>query len=557
MNFWEWLIIEVVLIAGIIACVAIKKNKKCDCSSKPIINGRDDRREIKDLAKMRETSLSEPLSEHVRPKNMRDIIGQDDGIMALRATLCGKNPQHILIYGPPGVGKTCAARLVLEEAKKSPGSPFNENSAFIEIDATCVRFDERSIADPLLGSVHDPIYQGAGALGQMGIPQPKPGAVSRAHCGVLFLDEIGELHPMQMNKLLKVLEDRRVFFESSYYSKDNSSIPSYIHDIFQNGMPADFRLIGATTRSPEEIPAALRSRCVELFFSPLNNESLEKIAKNAVSGLGGGITRKALADTAMYSRSGRDAVNIIELSSEVAALEKRMIIEERDIDWVARTCRFVKKYKYAMTETEKVGVSFGLGVSASEGSVFEIECTVSKKRGASGTLNISGAIFEEEIDAGNRKLKRQSTVMASVSNVVAAIERCFSIDCASLDILFNIVGGIPVDGPSAGAAFCLALMSAITKRPPRAKTALTGEVSLLGTVHAIGGLSEKVKAAAESGAKFVIYPLENSERIDSGIKLIKISTVEELINFGLTNKQPVVLSAEKENVIAALPASET
>ena len=44
-----------------------------------------------------------------------------------------------------------------------------------------------------------------------GIPQPKPGAVTKAHGGILFIDEIGELHPIQMNKLLKVLEDRKVF----------------------------------------------------------------------------------------------------------------------------------------------------------------------------------------------------------------------------------------------------------------------------------------------------------------------------------------------------------
>jgi len=44
-----------------------------------------------------------------------------------------------------------------------------------------------------------------------GIPQPKPGAVTKAHGGVLFIDEIGELHPIQINKLLKVLEDRKVF----------------------------------------------------------------------------------------------------------------------------------------------------------------------------------------------------------------------------------------------------------------------------------------------------------------------------------------------------------
>ena len=72
-----------------------------------------------------------------------------------------------------GVGKTAAARLVLEEAKRNPKSPFRTNATFIELDATTARFDERGIADPLIGSVHDPIYQGAGAMGQAGIPQPK------------------------------------------------------------------------------------------------------------------------------------------------------------------------------------------------------------------------------------------------------------------------------------------------------------------------------------------------------------------------------------------------
>ena len=164
------------------------------------------------------------------------------------------NPQHVIIYGPPGVGKTCAARLVLEEAKKNVRSPFRYNAKFIEMDATSVRFDERSIADPLIGSVHDPIYQGAGPLGVAGIPQPKPGAVTKAHGGVLFLDEIGELHPIQMNKLLKILEDRKVFLESAYYNSQDANIPQHIHEIFQNGLPADFRLVGATTRSPSEIP---------------------------------------------------------------------------------------------------------------------------------------------------------------------------------------------------------------------------------------------------------------------------------------------------------------
>lgn len=91
-------------------------------------------------------------------------------------------------------------------------------------------------------------------MGVAGIPQPKPGAVTKAHGGMLFIDEIGELHSIQMNKLLKVLEDRKVFLESAYYNSEDTHTPAYIHDIFQNGLPADFRLVGATTRSPHELP---------------------------------------------------------------------------------------------------------------------------------------------------------------------------------------------------------------------------------------------------------------------------------------------------------------
>ena len=67
------------------------------------------------LACMWEEGLTEPLAEQTRPKALTEIIGQEKAIRALRAALCGPNPQHVLIYGPPGVGKTAAARLILEE----------------------------------------------------------------------------------------------------------------------------------------------------------------------------------------------------------------------------------------------------------------------------------------------------------------------------------------------------------------------------------------------------------------------------------------------------------
>lgn len=261
---WTSLLMFVQLFFGIIIGLYFWNLLRSQHSQKISID-KESKKEMEQLRKLRSISLTEPLAEKVRPKSLDDIVGQTDGIRTLRAALCGPNPQHVLIYGPPGVGKTAAARLVLEEAKKNPESPFKPTAAFIELDATCARFDERGIADPLIGSVHDPIYQGAGAMGQAGIPQPKQGAVTHAHGGILFIDEIGELHPIQMNKLLKVLEDRKVFLESAYYSEENSQIPPHIHDIFQNGLPADFRLVGATTRSPEDIPPAIRSRCLSFF----------------------------------------------------------------------------------------------------------------------------------------------------------------------------------------------------------------------------------------------------------------------------------------------------
>ena len=127
------------------------------------------------LACMWEEGLTDPLAEQTRHKALTGIIGQEKAIRALRAALCGPNPQHVLIYGPPGVGKTAAARLILEEAKAREESPFRQKAKFVEIDATALQFDERNIADPLLGSVHDPIYQGGGGVLAGGHPPAQTG----------------------------------------------------------------------------------------------------------------------------------------------------------------------------------------------------------------------------------------------------------------------------------------------------------------------------------------------------------------------------------------------
>lgn len=303
---------------------------------------KDSKEELERLNAMRKNKLTEPLTEQARPKSLNEIVGQEDGVKALTIALGGKNPQHILIYGPPGVGKTAAARVVLDYVKRYDESPFCMNAPFIEVDATTMHYDERSIADPLIGSVHDPIYQGAGAYGTPGVPQIKEGAVSRAHGGVLFIDEIGELPNQQLNRLLKVLEDRNVKFESAYYSKSNKNIPMHIHNVFKNGIPADFRLIGATTKSPESIPDALRSRCVEIYFKSLNSHDIQTILLNATLKLDIEVSPMLIRYISAFTKNGRDSVKVLQMLSSKLAFEKRIVAEQEDVDWILKAGHYIK-----------------------------------------------------------------------------------------------------------------------------------------------------------------------------------------------------------------------
>lgn len=477
------------------------------------------------LEKLEQRKLSASAMDFLRPARFEEIVGQERAVKALLAKLGSPYPQHMILYGPPGVGKTTAARLALETAKNNKSTPFSREAAFVEVNGATLRWDPREVTNPLLGSVHDPIYQGAKRdLADTGVPEPKLGLVTDAHGGVLFIDEIGEMDPILHSKLLKVLEDKRVYFDSSYYDPHEPNVPQYIKKIFEEGAPADFVLIGATTRDPEEINPAIRSRCAEIFFEPLTPKDIKEILKQAAGKLGVEMDEAVPEIISEYTIEGRKAINILADAYGMAcyrsdALGGRPEIRLEDVMEVAQVSRLSPYVTRKASSEREVGKIFGLGVMGFLGSVLEIEAVAfSARNQGQGTIRFNDT-------AG-------SMAKDSVFNAASVIRKLTGEDLSNYDLHVNVVGGGRIDGPSAGVAIFLAILSAIQGRPITQNVAVTGEISIQGKARAVGGVFEKIYGARQAGIKTVLVPVENGKDIPvdiKGIQVIPVNSVEEII----------------------------
>lgn len=476
------------------------------------------------LESLDRVKLAASVMEAVRPKQLDRIVGQERAVEAMRSKLASVYPQHVLLYGPPGVGKTTAARIILEEAKKLPFTPFEADAPFVETDGTTLRWDARDMTNPLIGSVHDPIYQGARRdLADTGIPEPKPGLVTEAHGGILFIDEIGEMDPLLLNKLLKVLEDKRVKFDSAYYDEADPNIPAYIRKLFAEGAPADFILIGATTRSPQEINPAVRSRCTEVFFEPLEPTDIKKIVENAAHDLKVVLADGVSSYISEFTVEGRKAINILADMYGYAVYTgggaDDVTITMELAKHVVQIGRFIPYATEKASDKPAVGKVFGLGVAGYLGSVIEIEAVAFSAR------NEGKGYFRFNDTAG-------SMAKDSLFNAAAVVRAVTGKELSDYDVNINFIGGGQIDGPSAGTAVTVALISAITGKPIRQDIAVTGEISVSGKVRAVGGIFEKAYGAARAGMKDMIIPAENKDDITEhhlNMHIHAVTTIEEVL----------------------------
>ncbi|MBV8073926.1 MAG: Lon family ATP-dependent protease, partial [Candidatus Eremiobacteraeota bacterium] len=483
-------------------------------------------KKLEELAALDQRPSTDSALMQLRPTQLDDVVGQEAAIRSLLGKIASPFPQHVILFGPPGVGKTTVARLVLEQAKKLGRAPFAADAPFVEANGTTLRWDPRETTNPLLGSVHDPIYQGSRKeFAESGIPEPKLGLVTRAHGGVLFIDEIGEMDPLLQSKLLKVLEDKRVSFESSYYDENDPSVPAYVKKLFKDGAPADFVLIGATTREPDEIDPAILSRTAAVYFEPLTQFQVRQIVSAAAKRLGARCLRAVADVIASYTIEGRKAVQILADAYGLALLRRpkkakgKPTIATDDVLAVVQSGRMIPHTPVRARRAREHGKAFGLGVLHYLGSLIEIE-----------------AIAFRAAQAGKGSVRFNDTAgtMAkdSVFNAAAVLRALAGVDLADYDLHVNVIGGGNIDGPSAGLAIFLATYSALTKKALPQNIAATGEISIQGRVRPVGGIIEKLYAARQAGMRAVVIPKENARELDRttlGLDVIPVATVQEAL----------------------------
>lgn len=215
----------------------------------------------------------------------------------------------------------------------------------------------------------------------------------------------------------------------------------------------------------------------------------------------------------------------IVLSSNSKKIVKEFTISNEDIEKFLGIPRF-KDHKYG--KGPKIGSIYGLAWTSVGGEILPVEVSVmsgSEKLSLTGQI---GEVMKESAMAG------LSFIRSNAKNY-GIKDNCFK----QKEIHIHIPeGAIPKDGPSAGLAMALAMISALTSKTTNSDVAMTGEITLRGEILPIGGLNEKLLAAKRYGINTVLIPVENEidlreiqEKVKEGLKIVPVSHLDEAIPY--------------------------
>jgi ATP-dependent Lon protease len=220
----------------------------------------------------------------------------------------------------------------------------------------------------------------------------------------------------------------------------------------------------------------------------------------------------------------------------------------------------VRKFDYGRAEMKnQVGQVVGLAWTEVGGDLLTIEAAVMPGKGTITRTGSLGDVMKESVEAAR-------TVVRSRARRLGLKDEVFE----KRDIHIHVPdGATPKDGPSAGAAMTLALVSALSGIPVRADVAMTGEITLRGEVTGIGGLKEKLLAAHRGGVKTVLIPQDNvkdlqdiPENAKNNLEIVPVRWIDQVLEIALErmpvplpDDEPVVADAAKAAVAVSTAAA--
>jgi Lon-like ATP-dependent protease len=414
-------------------------------------------------------------------------------------------------------------------------------------------------AGALLGDVrHDPFQ--SGGLETPSHERVECGAIHRAHKGVLFIDEVNTLRLESQQSLLTALQEKE-------YPITGQSERSSGALVRTEPVPCDFIMIAAgNLDAVQGMHPALRSRIkgygYEVYMRDTMDDNVENrnklirfVAQEVVrDGKIPHFTRDAVAEIIREAkrRAGRkghltlmlrDLGGLVRVAGDVARAEGSNLTEANHVLSAKKMARSVEQqladrylerrrdYNMFRSSGDEVGRVNGLAVMGDSGIVLPIMAEVTPAQSKE----------EGKVIATGRL---QEIAKEAVTNVSALIKKFLGEDITSKDVHIQFIGTYEgVEGDSASISIATAVISALEGVPVKQTVAMTGSLSVRGDVLPVGGVTQKIEAAAQAGIKTVLIPKSNmgdvlvDGAIQGVVEIIPVSTIGEVFEYAMGSQR--------------------
>ena len=426
----------------------------------------------------------------------------------------------LCLVGPPGVGKTSLGKSI----GRATGREFVRMSLGGVRDEAEIRGHRRTY----IGSMPGKIVQGM--------------KKAKRSNPLYLLDEVDKMgadfRGDPASALLEVLDpEQNNTFNDHYLEVD--------YDL------SDVMFV--TTANTLRVPQPLLDRMEVIRISGYTEDEKVEIARRHLIGK---VIKESGLKTTEWSISGgalRDLIRyytreagVRNLERELANLARKAVrdIVQKKLDSVKVDRRNLGRYagihrfRYGEIEIEDmIGVVTGLAWTDVGGELLTIESLVLPGKGNMKYTGKLGDVMQESIQAAASYVRARAQAYGIKPTVFQ--KRDFHVHVPE--------GATPKDGPSAGVAMCVSIISTLTRIPIRRDIAMTGEITLRGRVLPIGGLKEKLLAALRGGIKTVLIPEENEkdlaeipDNVKKGLEIIPVTNVDDVIEHAFVTR-PVAI----------------